>query len=571
MYKRMVFGLLIALAPSVASAQTAQENYLPSKSQFYFRWDGMQKHRAAYDKTAAGQMMKGDTGKFLDELWVYIQEQLQNVAANEPKVGPLLKDVGKILSTMHNNGVVIGLEVDTITPPVVQAVLVFPKAAGESGALIPLIHKIAEETKVEVKSSKAGKRFVHHLDFQFVKFGWWGQGEDAVLFLGTTDPTAYAEAIDAKKTGLAANPLYKKVVGFKEFPTASRGYFDMAGVIKTAAGIAPQAGPVIDELGLKGIKSVTFVTGYEGIYQRSVVDVDMPGPRKGLLAFSSPKKISMKDLPVLPSDLTSFSAGTLNVSKSYDVLLGMAEGVVRVFDPGKADEIKETVKAFEGVIGIDVNKDLFGSFGDLFVSYSSPSDGILGTGGLLAVQIKDGKKLENAIDKVVKAIPAFPGGEISLKKKSLLGAQLLQLEVSSPQLTSNVATLAIYKNWLLYASYPQPIKGFILRQEGKLPPWKADEALTKVLAKFPSEFSSISVSDPRPTMQTVLAAAPLVMNLVNTLGAVGAQFGGIQGFRPFDLDLIPHAQEATLGLFPNVTISIDDGKRIRADTRASFP
>src|ERR1700723_941961 len=124
MYKRMVFGLLIALAPSVASAQTVQENYLPSKSQFYFRFDGMQKHRTAFDQTAAGQMLKGDTGKFLDELWKYVQEQLQNGAANEPKIGPLLKDVGKIVSSMHNNGVVLGLEGNTVLPPVVQTVIV---------------------------------------------------------------------------------------------------------------------------------------------------------------------------------------------------------------------------------------------------------------------------------------------------------------------------------------------------------------------------------------------------------------------------------------------------------------
>ena len=122
MYRRMVFGLLLALVPSVASAQTAQENYLPTKSQLYLRWDGMQGHRAAYDKTAAGQMMKGDTGKFLGELWKYVQEQLQSVAANEPRVGPFLKDVGKIINTMHNNGVVFGLQVDSALPPVVQGV-----------------------------------------------------------------------------------------------------------------------------------------------------------------------------------------------------------------------------------------------------------------------------------------------------------------------------------------------------------------------------------------------------------------------------------------------------------------
>ena len=355
---------------------------------------------------------------------------------------------------------------------------------------------------MEIKSSKAGKRLVHHLDFQVVKFGWWGQGDDAVLFLGTTDPTEYAEAIDAKKTGIAANPLYKKVAGFKEFTTATRGYFDMTGVLKVASDISPEASKIVDELGLRGVKSITFVSGYDGIAQRSVVEIDMPSPRKGLLAFSSPKKISMKDLPVLPNDLTGFSAATSNLSKSYDIFVGMTEGIVRVFDPAKADDIKDTVKAFEGVAGIDVNKDLFGSFGDLIVSYSSPSDGILGTGGVAAIQIKDGKKLEKAIDKLIKAIPGTPAGEVALTKKDYRGAQIMCLELKSDKVDQIVVTFGIYKNWFVLAQYPQPIKGFVMRQEGKLPAWKADESLTKALAAFPKEFTSISVSDPRPSVQT---------------------------------------------------------------------
>jgi len=56
-------------------------------------------------------------------------------------------------------------------------------------------------------------------------------------------------------------------------------------------------------------------------------------------------------------------------------------------------------------------------------------------------------------------------------------------------------TYGIYKDWFIYAQYPTPIKGFILRQEGILPAWKADAELTKVLEQFPSEFTSIQVTD----------------------------------------------------------------------------
>src|SRR6516165_625567 len=214
MLKRMLLGLCIILLPCVASAQPAQENYLPKKSQLYFRWDGMQKHQAAFDKTAVGKMMQGETGKFLDELWDFAYENLRKAAQNEPKVEPLLKDLTKVIVSLHRNGLVLGIEVDKVNPPTVQAVLVFPKAAGESGTLLSLIQKIAEETRAEVKNTKVGKRFVNTIEVEVVKLGWWGQGEDAIIFLGTTDPVDYAKDIDAKKTGIAKHALYQKVMDF---------------------------------------------------------------------------------------------------------------------------------------------------------------------------------------------------------------------------------------------------------------------------------------------------------------------------------------------------------------------
>src|SRR5262249_26546102 len=149
MLKRLVLGLLFVLLPGAAWAQGVQEAYLPSKSQLYFRWDGMQTHQAAFDQTAMGQMMKGDTGKFLNELGTYVNENLKSAAQNEPKIAPMLKDFTKLIGTMHRDGLVVALAVGKVQPPQVevQAVLVFPKAAGESGTVMPLIQKIAEETK----------------------------------------------------------------------------------------------------------------------------------------------------------------------------------------------------------------------------------------------------------------------------------------------------------------------------------------------------------------------------------------------------------------------------------------
>jgi hypothetical protein len=566
MFKRILLGLVVAALPSAAQAQSKLESYLPAKSQLYFHWDGMEMHRGAYDKTAVGKMMQGETGKFLDELWVYIHDNLQTAAQNEPKVGPLLKDFSKLLGGMFKDGLAIGVSVEKVNPPTVQAVFAFPKAAGESGTLIPLIQKIAEETKAKVNTSKVGNRFVNTVTVEFLQIGWWAQGSDAVLFLGTTDPVAYAKDIDAKMTGLATNPLYKKVAGFKDFKTASRGYFDMSSVLNVAAEIHPAAGKIIDETGLKGLKSLTFVSGFDGAAERSVVDADMPGKREGLLSLTSLKKISLKDLPVLPSDISGFSASSISLNKSYDVIIKLVDGVVNVAAPNEADNVREAIKAFQGAVGVDISKDIFQTFGDVFVSYSSPSDGFFGTGSVIAIQVKDGKKLISSIDKLVKAIPQNPGGEVSLKRKPYHGGEIIQVQLIG-QANAHLATFGLYKGWFIYAQYPQPIKGFILRQEGELPAWKADEGLSKALAQFPSEFNSIHISDPRPTVQTVLAIAPLVLNIANSIGGSPFLF---PGYRPFDLELIPNAQEATRHLFPNVTITTDDGTRSRTETRGSL-
>ena len=94
---------------------------------------------------------------------------------------------------------------------------------------------------------------------------------------------------------------------------------------------------------------------------------------------------------------------------------------------------------------------------------------------------------------------------------------------------------------------------------------KADAQLTKALSAFPKEFTAISVSDPRPTVQTLLSFAPTVKTLAN-----GILPNVLPGAPIFDVGVIPHAQDAVRHLYPNISVTTDDGKRIRTDTRASL-
>ena len=211
MLKRMVLGLVFALLPSVASGKPGRKTTCPPRASCISAGTAWTSIRPRSTRRRSGKMMQGRNRQIPRRAVEVCPGQLQNAAQNEPKVGPLLKDFTKLVGTMHKHGLVLGIEVEQDQCRTDrQAVMVFPKAAGESGTLLPLIHKIAEEAKADVKNAKVGKRFVHSIEVELVKIGWWAQGSDAVLYLGTTDPVAYAKDIDAKKTGLAKQPALSR-------------------------------------------------------------------------------------------------------------------------------------------------------------------------------------------------------------------------------------------------------------------------------------------------------------------------------------------------------------------------
>lgn len=570
MWRRCVLVPLLllvpVLAPRRALAQEAPERLLPPGCQVYFHWDGFDKHRADFDKTALGKMLKGDTGKFLSYLVTYGRQTLETALRREREAKEALvvfDEVIGVLQKVGQHGFIVGLEIKSVQPPQVTAVIVFP----ENGkALTGVIDKILKVAREKPQESQVGKRKV----FSFsaprgeVHFGWFIQDGHAVLSFGTGHPAELARKADAGDPGITKNPLYKQVAEFKEFKTWARGYLDLGSAWEMIGGLAPQANQIITDLGLNGLTSVTFVSGFDGPAERGVVEINTTGKRKGLLALLNQKTIKLSDLPPMPDDLTGFSASNLNVANFYEGLIQVAEVVTKVVFPGAAPDVREGIRQFEGAIGVKLGEDLFGSFEGLAVSYSTSSEGPLGLGGVTMLKVKDEKKLRGAIESLVKAVPVFPGFEISVNKKDYRGVAFHEL-ILKTESEFPVFAFTIHKGWFALASYPQPLYGYILREKGDLPVWKASPELTKALEAFPKEFTAISVSDPRPSVQFLLSLVPGVTSLANQL----LPLADLE-LRPFDTSVIPHAREATRHLFPNISVTTDDGKKIRIESRVSL-
>lgn len=563
MCRRVLLLGVLLLVPGAASAQNVPERLLPGGSQIYLRYDGLDKHRANFDKTAVGKMLQDDTGKFLAALGTYVHE-LMDVALRQadPNVAALIKEVPGILATIHHHGLVLGIEIKSVMPPQVEGVLVFPQAGGPKGSLLPVINKLVKLANLDPKETKVGKRTVRELGNEFVHFGWWTEANnDVVLVVGTTPVLDVAKA--SPKASFAQSKTFARVAAFKEFPVWARGHLDLGGLFQKVGELAPDADKLIGELGLKGLQGITFQSGFAGTAERTIVEMHTP-ERKGLLALMNKKTISLTDLPPLPNDVTSFSASNFNLRNVFDGGITIAEAVANVFFNGAFDP-KESVRQVEGLLGVKFGEDLFGSFGDMFVSYSSPAEGPLGLGGVYLFKVKDDKKLGDTLESLFKAIPPLPGVDILYKKRPYRGADVMELKVKTEQGEFPVAAMTIHKGWFLLANYPQSVYGFILRSKGDLPAWKADVKLTKALAAFPKEFTAISVSDPRPTVQGLLALTPGLFTLANSILP-----NVLPGAPVFDVSVIPHSQDAVRHLFPNIIVTTDDGTKVRSETRASL-
>jgi hypothetical protein len=115
---------------------------------------------------------------------------------------------------------------------------------------------------------------------------------------------------------------------------------------------------------------------------------------------------------------------------------------------------------------------------------------------------------------------------------------------------------AIHKGWLVIGAFPQSVKGYILRSEGKHKIWRVPAVAAEVLALAkrkagPGKIAALTVTDPRPAMTLGLSFLPLISRYVNAAGLA------------FDVTKVPNAQALTEWQFPGVTVFYDDGHALR--------
>lgn len=592
--------VMLALFVPVAHAADEPERLLSSGTQLYLRWDGYTAHRDSYRQTALGQVFAGDAGRSLD----MIGELIENAIKSELLGDPLLEGVPpdelsrryadwvearRLPDLIAQHGVILGGEMRGPSPlqelipllggadpataliPKAYFTVIIPDAGDDPAPAFAAMRLLAEPEGLTVNQMEVTDRVVMVVSFgpdpSLGSMCCWAEGPHLILVSANADPARIVARVSEAGEGILTSTHYQKVVAFDEFPTDVRGFVDVSAPVRLAynlsKGLAPDVWTTVERIGLTDVDRAMLWSGFDGAAKRSAFELEFNEQRRGIRNLFGDAPLTLADLPPLPPDASRWTAMRVNSEAIYDIILDATAAGLAVDDnrSGELDALRdEAAESYDQFLGFRVRDELLSALGDTLVTYHSTGEGFSNFGQALAISVKDEAKLRRIFDRLPRLANflAF-GNEVRPRVYTYHGIEIRQLsgfEIFAP-------CYAICDGWLIIAAYPQPVHGFILRSEGKLPTWQPDEQTAQRFASMADGAVVLHYCDPTSSVKFVLSFLPPI------LGALSASpFSGVSP--EIHPGLVPNAHDVCEPLFPNVTCLRDDGNVWRWDSADSL-
>lgn len=575
-------GAALAAAPPVA---VDPGRLLPAGALAYVRWDGVMRHQRAYKRAAFGKALAEvlvrparALRRRLEDDWKleFVGDELLNGATPDAlrRRYELVNAVLALPEVLAETGFAIALEA-VVSPrhdiTLADMVLVLSGEAGPEALLAPSARITAvfpgarrrPEVVALLKQAPAvlgalgaqAKRMrLRGRDVIYENGGvlFWLEGEHLVVVAtsGGTVESCVQRVLNSGE-GITGRPLYRALLNRRGFEVTTRGYIDgkaLRGLCSWVRFLEPRLGEALEEFGVLDVEAVRFWEGFAGTASRSTWEVDVTKERHGVSRILVKKPLDWKSLPPIPADAYRWAAGRVNPDVPLDLLLAQAARYRPEANFARAKELAR--RELKEKLGFDPFREVFDALGDTFLMYASPTDGLGPVGQVVAVSVKDERKLARGIARFVRLLTARPKAGFEARMSKAHGAVIWEVRKRGALISF---CYTIHKGWLFLAPHPQPLEGMLLRRAGKLPVWKPDRRTARTLAALPPGAGMVAVSGPRPVIQALLAAAPTFANWMDVSAA----------------DL-PHAGAAARHLYPNVSWSSFDGKTWRLQSRGSL-
>ena len=328
--------------PVAADVAHKATDLLPKDPLIYVGIDGMQAHRAEYEKTAAYQAFVASgfqpvVEKMFQEAFGTVQSQIKaqmeaqlsdNDLQETQKAYKQLEDLGK---TLEANGFHLAVALPTAEGPSLPwAIAVLPGQARFEPQIANLVQKaVANEEAFELLDwDRDGQknRSLRNSQFPPAELSWWVDG-NSLIVVGGVNATEQAMAVAEGTVPNITESRLWKAYHAKALPnglasagrvTHSLGWFDAAQAAKATGPLAiptrdqgrkVTVAQVLEAAGLNGLKSIVAQSGFDGPANWSEVRVEtVPNP-EGLLAMGGTKTMTLADLPPLPAAASGHFGG----------------------------------------------------------------------------------------------------------------------------------------------------------------------------------------------------------------------------------------------------------------------
>jgi hypothetical protein len=564
---------VIRAAPLPAGT-AAPEAFLDARCAVYVRYDGWEKHRETWEKTAFAEVLRNGLQPAMQKIGDQILQSLQSLPETSEILQQLQKHLPPVLEHLNAHGLVFGLQLVEPQDGRVQLTLVLPEQAKQEPHLAALIRMVAESNNWKITAVQLRERKIQQVQIadSSWKISWWSEANHLLLLIGTESPELTLDVAEGKKPSLLQSEWFKRVSVPPGYASCLRGYVNGQPLLEALRQLGPGWRKVIEVTGLEDIPAISFHVGAQDRALRSTLTVHLkPGSRKGLAALFptveqgiEPYLRGQKALPPL-SPRGDVTVQRFDLAQGISQLRSIIQTVADVIDE---QESGKSVRDFFDKAGqmpeLEWLRELLPHLDSLWVHTDASADGLLSTGILLGVHLQNVAGARKALAK----IKSFQNNGLALQvhRSKYRGVELICLKVQSPTGFGLplIPTLAIVDDWLFVALYPQPIQGVIARRElAQLSRWKPSPEAEKVLASLPSgkaRLVGFSESDPRGTVEFLMSVMPMVGGLISAFS------GG-----DFDVTVIPPAQLITEPLFPNVTLYLAEPDAFRIESYDSLP
>lgn len=575
----VILGMTFLSAAKPVQTDTVDPTrLLPEKSVLLLQVDGTAKHLPGLKQTAAWKSLNdsGMQARIFDLIQTF-------VSASAPGAAEHAEMARQAMNDLVEKGISMSV---SISPDGQQfaplAVLVLHDASDMEGMLLQLASQADEGFASQIAQRSQDGRQINHISPQpGIEIALWKEGQHLVFAAGINPVDRVLATLAGDEPNVSSHPLYTKLRTSDKCTVNHLMWLETKSLLDQFGAMPfPQPPPgkqlsildFCDMLGIAELEAFTFNGGYKGVATWANASIIAPGPRKKLLKLLDQRNITFGELPPMPANTDNFMAGAFDIKGAVDLVLETAEGVISFAGENEKAQFDQGFERFTQMIGGHPRDVFSAGLGDLFCIYNDPASLPIpvGFGPVLTASVADRQVAEASLRRLFELAKQLPEADnFSIRESEKNGQTFFSLQIQGG--VPVVPTVMVTDKWIVVSIMPSAAQSFNARLAGRLKKWEPTDEVRNALAELPKEFTSISVSDPRPGYQTMMTWAPMALGMFESQVLPELARNGTPVEMPFGIQDLPAAEELTEPMFPNVTVSTVTEQGVIGQGRQSVP